>query len=651
MTSPTTAPYGTWKSPLTAQRVAAGAKPLSAPRIAGPSLVWLEGLPAEGGRVAAMRLLPNGQRETITPAAFNVRTRVHEYGGGALAVQDDTLFFSNFSDNLVYAQERGGAPRVLTGNKLQRHADLELDASRRRLIAVREDHTAGGHEPSTSLVALPLDTSQPAATLACGSDFYAAPRLSPDGKQLAWITWSHPRMPWNGTELWLADVDTQGALANSRRVAGGATESLCQPAWSAAGELFVVSDRTGWWNLYRVRGQDLVPLHPMQAEFGQPMWVFGQSLYAFTGAHEMVAACFEGAVSRLLRIDLRSGVASPLATPLTDIREVRGGPGFVVVHAAAADRPEQIVRINVETASHEVVAQAITELPEARYLSRPQSITYPSASGRVAHGFFYPPANGDWRAPEGELPPLVVTSHGGPTSMSTNSLKLSVQYWTSRGFAVLDVNYGGSTGYGRAYMELLKGQWGIVDVEDCVAGARYLAERGFVDAARMAIRGGSASGFTTLCALTFHRVFKAGASHFGVSDLAGLDADTHKFESRYTSDLVAPPPRREQLYRERSPILHTDKLSCPMIFFQGLDDKVVPPAQSESMVRALRSRGIPVAYLAFEGEGHGFRRQENIQRSLEAELLFYAQVFGFQPADAIEPIPIEPPIARGAASA
>jgi dipeptidyl aminopeptidase/acylaminoacyl peptidase len=651
MSAPISAPYGTWKSPLSAQRVAAGAKPLSAPRIAGPTLVWLEGLPTEGGRVAAMRRLPDGQRETITPAPFNVRTRVHEYGGGALAVEGNAIYFSNFADNLVYVQEACGAPRPLTDNKLQRHADLELDTVRRRLIAVREDHSAGGHEPSSSLVALPLDAGKPAATLAAGADFYAAPRLSPDGKQLAWITWSHPRMPWNGTELWLADVDAQGGLAQARRIAGGESESLCQPAWSPAGELFVVSDRTGWWNLYRVRGNELAPLHPMQAEFGQPMWVFGQSLYAFTGPHEMVASCFEGAVSRLFRIDLRSGVASPIPSPLTDVKEVRAGPGNALVHAAAADRPEQIVRIDLATGSHEVIAQAIADLPDARYLSTPQSITYPSGKGRVAHGFFYPPANGDYRAPEGELPPLIVTSHGGPTSMSTNSLKLSVQFWTSRGFALLDVNYGGSTGYGRAYMELLKGQWGIVDVEDCVAGAQHLAQRGFVDGQRMAIRGGSASGFTTLCALTFHRVFKAGASHFGVSDLAGLDADTHKFESRYTSDLVAPAPQREQLYRERSPILHTDKLSCPMIFFQGLDDKVVPPSQSETMVEALRSRGIPVAYLPFEGEGHGFRRQENIQRSLEAELLFYAQVFGFEPADTIEPISIEPPIARRTASA
>jgi dipeptidyl aminopeptidase/acylaminoacyl peptidase len=335
-----------------------------------------------------------------------------------------------------------------------------------------------------------------------------------------------------------------------------------------------------------------------------------------------------------------------LATPFDDIRELRAGPGFVLVHAAAADQPDQIVRIDIASGKHETLARSATEIPDSRYLSTPQSITFPSAKGRVSYGFFYPPHNEDFGGPQGEAPPLIVTSHGGPTSMNTNSLRLAIQFWTSRGFAVLDVNYGGSTGYGTAYRNLLSGQWGIVDVEDCVAGAKYLAQQGLVDEDRMAIRGGSASGFTTLCALTFHRVFKAGSSHFGVSDLAALDADTHKFESRYTSDLVAPAPHREALYRERSPILHTDKLSAPMIFFQGLDDKVVPPAQSESMVNALRSRGVPVAYVPFEGEGHGFRRLESIERSLEAELYFYGQVFGFKPADEIAPVEISPPVAR-----
>jgi dipeptidyl aminopeptidase/acylaminoacyl peptidase len=642
-----TAPFGTWQSPLGAQRMAAGVKPVAAPRISGDSIFWLEGLPAEAGRVAAFRGTAAGAGELVTPAPFNVRSRVHEYGGGAYAVDGDTIYFSNFTDNLVYAQAPNAAPRPLTGDSLQRHADFEVDTARRRLIAVREDHSAGGHEPANSLVALPLDAAQASTVLASGFDFFAAPRLSPDGRQLAWLCWNHPLMPWNGTELWLGDVGPDGQLSNTRRVAGSSSESLCQPAWSPAGELYVVSDRTGWWNLYRVGNDLLAPVCTMQAEFGQALWVFAQSLYGFTGPHEMVATCIEGAVSRLVRIDLQSGSVVTLASPFTDVKELRAADGFVVVHAAAADRPDQIVRIDLASGRHDVLAQATSDLPPPGYLSAPESITFPSAGGRASYGFFYPPANGDHAPPPGELPPLIVTSHGGPTSMSTSSLRLSIQFWTSRGFAVLDVNYGGSTGYGRAYMDSLQGQWGIVDVEDCVAGAQYLAQRGLVDAQRMAIRGGSASGFTTLCALTFYRVFKAGTSLFGVSDLAALDADTHKFESRYTSYLVAPPPQREAIYRERSPVLHTDKLSCPMIFFQGLDDKVVPPAQSETMVAALRSRGIPVAYVPFEGEGHGFRRLENIQRCLEAELFFYAQVFGFTQADAIEPVDIVPRLLSG----
>ncbi len=648
MTTPITAAYGTWQSPLSAQRVAAGVKPVSGPRIAGDTIFWLEGLPAEGGRVAAVRNVANGAAQPLTPAPFNVRSRVHEYGGGAYALAGQTLCFSNFADNLVYAQTPTAAPRPLTTDSSQRHADFEYDAGRNRLIAVREDHSSAGHEPVNGLVSLPLDGEASSAVLASGFDFYAAPRLSPDGRQLAWICWNHPNMPWNGSELWLADVEPQGRLSNQRRIAGGATESMCQPAWSPAGELLVVSDRTGWWNLYRVGVGDgvgaLAPVCPMQAEFGQPLWVFGQSLYGFTSQHEMVAVCIENAVSRLVRIDLRTGSHITLESPFTDVKELRAGDGFIVVHAASTSLPDQIARIDLATGRCDVLAQAAHDVPPARLLSSPESIAFPSAGGRVSYGFFYPPSNGDHVAPAGELPPLIVTSHGGPTAMSTNSLRLAIQFWTSRGFAVLDVNYGGSTGYGRAYMDSLKGQWGIVDVEDCTAGAAYLAQRGLVDPARMAIRGGSASGFTTLCALAFHRVFQAGASHYGVSDLAALDADTHKFESRYTSYLVAPPPQRDALYRERSPALHADKLSCPMIFFQGLDDKVVPPAQSETMVAALRSRGIPVAYVPFEGEGHGFRRLENIQRALEAELYFYAQVFGFAQADPVTPVEISPPI-------
>ena len=641
MTAPITAPYGTWKSPISAQRVAAGVAPLAAPRICGDDLYWLAGVPAEGGRVVVCRSRRGAAHEVLTPAEFNVRTRVHEYGGGAYAVDADSVWFSNFGDNLVYVQRGAEPPQALTHISEQRHADFEIDALRQRLIAVREDHTAAGHEPTNCLVALGTTPgSNVDVVLASGQDFYAAPRLSPDGEQLAWLAWNHPRMPWDGTELWLADVAADGQLIAPRKIAGSGSESLVQPQWSPDGTLFIVSDRSGWWNLYRVSSDGLDAICTMQAEFARPQWIFAQSMYGFTADEEITAACIEQGISRLVRIDLASGTSQRVATPFTDLPELRAGPGFVLALTSSPTQAEQVVRIDVTSAEHTVLARSAAELPDARYLSAPESLTYPSANGRVAHAFYFAPRNDDYTGPSNELPPLIVTSHGGPTSMATSSLRLTFQYWTSRGFAVLDVNYGGSSGYGRAYMDSLAGEWGIVDVEDCVAGARTLAARGLVDPQRMAIRGGSASGFTTLCALAFHDVFKAGASHFGVSDLKGLDDDTHKFESRYTSALIAPPPERERLYAQRSPVLHADKINCPMIFFQGLDDKVVLPAQSEVMVAALKSRGIPVAYIAFEGEGHGFRKLESIRRALEAELWFFAKVFGFELADEIEPVEI-----------
>lgn len=659
MHKPTIAPYGSWKSPITAQRLAAGTRPLAAPQIDGEQVYWLEGQAGEGGRVAAVRAEPNGCGVVVTPAPFNVRSRVHEYGGGALLVAGGTLYFSNFSDNLVYCQHGDAAPQALTANPQQRHADFVLDPRRQRLIAVREDHSRPGEEARNSLVAIalpgeggeggaqsgpsgPSGASGPSrpSELAAGFDFYAAPRLSPDGRQLAWLCWRHPHMPWEASELWLAEVAESGELVQPRRIAGGADESLCQPLWSPRGELFVVSDRTGWWNLYRVVGETLHAVCTMQAEFGRPQWVFGQAMFGFTGSDEIVAIAIEQGLSRLLRVDLASGRAQAIETPFTDLDDLRAGPGWVVALAGSPLLPQQVVRIDAASGMSHVLRRSIDALPDAAEVSVPERLSYPSQGGRLAHAFFYPPRNRDFEAPAGSLPPLMVISHGGPTSMSTCTLRLSIQYWTQRGFAVLDVNYGGSSGFGRAYMTLLKGQWGVVDVDDCVAGARHLAAQGRVDADRMAIRGGSAGGFTTLCALAFHRVFKAGASYYGVSDLKGLDADTHKFESRYTAWLVAAEPDRERLYAERSPALHADLISCPVIFFQGLDDKVVLPAQSELMVAALKARGIPVAYLAFEGEGHGFRRKETIARTLEAEAWFYARVFGFELADAVEPVEV-----------
>ncbi len=637
--SKASAPCGTWPSPISAARVAAGSKPLSSLRIDGARIHWLQGLPEEQGRVAAM-VLPAGASapRRLTAAPLNVRTRVHEYGEGAYVVGGDTLYFSNFDDNLVYRQGANGVASPITRDGAQRHADFEIDVARRRLIAVREDHRDASREPSNSLVAITCDGGVGAGPveLAGGHDFYAAPRLSPDGRRLAWLAWNHPSMPFFDTELWLAEVADDGALVAPRRIAGGIGESLAQPQWSPDGRLVVVSDRSGWWNLYRVAIDDahdvadaLEPLCPMPAEFAHPQWVFARSMFDFNGANQIIATCIERGESRLGRIDLATRRWTPLGntftSTFTDIDELRVGPGFVAIIGGSPNAPRQVVRIDLSSGSSEVLASSVDDMPDPAYLAPAQAIEFPSAHGRTAHAFYYPPTNPHFVAQQGELPPLVVTSHGGPTSSTNTSLRLNVAFWTSRGFAVVDVNYGGSTGYGRAYRDLLHHAWGVVDVEDCVAAARHLVALGLADPARLTIRGASASGFTTLCALIFHHdVFKAGASWFGVSDLASLDADTHKFESRYTAYLVA-----KSDYAARSPLAQAHRLDSPVIFFQGLDDKVVTPAQSESMVAAMKIRGVPVEYHAFEGEGHGFRKAATIETCLEAELAFYGRVLGF----------------------
>jgi hypothetical protein len=467
MTSPIVAPFGTWASPITAARVAAGVRPVASPRLVGDRVLWLQSLPEEGGRIAVATTDAHGRPQIVTPAPFNVRTRVHEYGGGAFAAAGDTIWFSNFADNLVYTQAGDAAPVPLTADGRLRHADLELDVRHDRLVAVREAHGDAG-EPRNTIVGIALDGSGD-TPLAEGADFYASARVSPEGRRLAWLQWNHPDMPWQGTELWLAAIADDGTLAHARCVAGGRDESLCQPVWAPDGKLHVVSDRSGFWNLYRLEASGLVPVLPMAAEFGLPMWAFAQSSYGFNGPHEIVAACRENAISRLLRIDLRSGIATPVATPFEDIAELCVGPGFAVVEAGSPTQTTCIARIDLADGGAAVLARSADDLPDASLLSVPRAISYPSANGRTAHAFHYPPRNAGVASPDGERPPLIVIIHGGPTSMTTNTLRLSTQFWTSRGFAVLDVNYGGSTGFGRAYRQLLSGQWGIVDVEDCIA--------------------------------------------------------------------------------------------------------------------------------------------------------------------------------------
>ncbi|WGG50626.1 alpha/beta hydrolase family protein [Rugamonas sp. DEMB1] len=646
------APFGTWPSSIGAARVAAGATPLSQLALGGADgadIFWLAGRAAEAGRNTLLR--HHGARsDELTPAPFNVRSRVHEYGGGAYAVDGASVYFSHFADNLLYRCEVDGdgdaAPRALTRPGRQRHADFVVDRRRQRLISVRELHGEGAAQPDNCLCAIGADGAE--TVLAQGHDFYAAPRLSPDGRALAWLSWDHPRMPWQGSELWLAAVNDDGSLDAPTLVAGGAEEAICQPEWSPDNRLHFVSDRSGWWNLYRLDqaggqadgGRRVEALCPMQAEFATPHWTFGGSMYGFRSAGEIICTYIEQGVSRLGRLLLGSGKLEAIANPYQEIRELRVGPGFVVLLGGGPTIALELARIEFTSEEVEVLAQSIAELPATADLSLPASIRYPSANGRESHAFFYPPCNSRVHGAAGELPPVIVIGHGGPTGMTTNTLKLATQFWTSRGFGVLDVNYGGSSGFGRAYRDALKGQWGVVDVEDCIAGARALVARGLADGERLIIRGGSAGGLTTLCALTFHDVFKLGASYYGVSDLKGLDLDSHKFESHYNAYLIAPQPAAEALYLARSPIHHTDRLARPMIFFQGLDDKVVPPQQSETMVAALQARGVPVAYVPLEGEGHGFRKGENIVRTLEAELYFYQRMFGLHTPGAAAPLEI-----------
>ncbi|MFW6061601.1 MAG: S9 family peptidase [Planctomycetota bacterium] len=637
-----TAPYGTWKSPITAELIVAESVGLSSPRVAGKSVYWLEMRPSEGGRYVVVHRDSEGQTVDITPPGFNVRTRVHEYGGAAWTLDDETatVYFANFDDQRLYRQRPGERPQPLTPEVDRRYADFVLDSRRNRLVSVLEDHTTDDRLPTNALAAVSLASGE-VQVLASGYDFYSSPRLSPDGKQLSWVCWNFPNMPWDGAELWVAEIDDAGALGEPVLVAGGEEEAIFQPEWSPDGRLFFISDRTGWWNLYRWQGQQVRPVLEMEADFGKPHWMFGFSTYAFGTDEEVLCTYASRGVWHLGRIDIDSGELTPVHNPFTVIADLHAQDQRAAFVGAGPADPATVVLADLDAEALQPLRRATRVEVDPGYVSVPEAIEFPTTDGLTAHGLYYPPANQDYIGPADELPPLIVHSHGGPTSAADSGLKLGIQYWTSRGLAVLDVNYGGSTGYGREYRNRLRGQWGIVDVDDCGNGAKYLAESGLVDPERMAITGGSAGGYTTLAALTFRDVFAAGASHFGVSDPAALAQETHKFESRYLDRLIAPYPAREDLYNARSPIHHAEQLSCPVIFFQGLEDKIVPPNQAERMVDALRKKGIPVAYLPFEGEQHGFRRAENIKRALEAELLFFGRVFGFQPADDIEPVEIE----------
>jgi dipeptidyl aminopeptidase/acylaminoacyl peptidase len=621
------APFGAWESPLTAEKVAGASLGLGGLAVDGESVWWVEGRPAEEGRCVLVRWRPGAQPLDVIPPPWNARTRVHEYGGGAFAVAGGIACFSHLPDQRVYRLDETGPPRALTPPGPWRYADGVIDRRRGALVAVGEEHRAAG-EPQNCMVRIDLEGCGPPVVLAAGHDFYAAPRLSPDGDMLAWIAWRNPDMPWDRSELWTARVDEGGSLHDLSLVAGGGDESVVEPAWSPAGTLHYVSDRSGWWNLYRLDGAHSVALCPMEAEFARPPWILGGAHYDFMTDGSILCAYSQRARWHLGRLDRRGGLLAPIHVPFTEIGHLRVSPGGAVFLGATPTDRAAVVRLDARSEAWTVLRQAAAAPLDAAAVSLPKPISFGSTSGRIAYGVLHRPRNPQYEGPPGARPPLLVRCHGGPTSSASSALDLGVQFWTSRGFAVLDVDYAGSSGYGRDYRRLLDGAWGIADVEDCVAGARFAVAQGWADPAALLIRGSSAGGFTTLCALAFHDLFAAGASYYGIGDLEALHRETHKFESHYDEWLIGAYPARRDLYVGRSPLHAAARIARPVIFFQGLDDRIVPPGQAEAMVEALRARGLPVVYVPFAGEGHGFRRAESIGLALEEELAFYRRVLG-----------------------
>ncbi len=634
------APYGTWTSSVSPQLVATAAPAMEQPSVDGENLYWLESRPSENGRTTIFKRDGRGEIRDILPNPLSASSRVYEYGGAPYLVVDDILYFVLQDDQRIYRMQTDSSqprPEPLTpDNQGYRFADLALDATRQRLLCVAERHSANAPEPRNFIAAIPLDGSQQVSELIGGMDFYACPRLSPDQRTLAWLCWSHPQMPWDGSELWHAEIDDQGYPTLPQWVAGSSEESICQPQWSPGGELFFVSDRSNWWNLYRQTNNGAIEaIYPMPAEFSGPPWRLGVATYGFDAHHHVIAAYAQHGLWHLASIHLDGKVDGK---ELRDLHIPYSSIGSIVITGAQAwfigaspTCASVLVCIDIDGGAAQPIHPHSSPPLHANGVSLAQAISFPTTDNGTAHGFYYAPCNPEFTGPTDARPPLIVMCHGGPTGCADTALNYKIQFWTSRGFAVVDINYRGSTGYGRRYREALTGLWGIIDVDDAVAGARHLIASDLANPNRMIIRGSSAGGFTVLAALTRYDDFSAGASYYGIGDLEILARDTHKFESRYLDKLIGPYPAARDVYRARSPIHHIDKLSSPVIFFQGLDDRVVPPQQAQLMVEAMQRRGLPVAYVPFPGEGHGFRKAANIATALQAELEFYQQVFALPP--------------------
>jgi len=674
----TTAPFGSWASPISSNDLVSQAVRLGEPLLDGDDIYWIEGRPQEQGRGVLLKRAfndSNAEGTEVLPNNCNVRSRAHEYGGASYTVAQGVVYFVEAGDQRIYRfdPKRDNKPTALSPEGHFRYADLFVDTLRQRILCVREDHRAKqaasdqpqGHqhtEETNELVSLACTAPSEPQVIASGCDFYSNPRLSPDGKKLSWLSWNHPCMPWDSSQCWLAALDQDGLCQSTICVAGGdGDESIFQPQWSPSGELFLVSDRDNWWNIYRycASSDNLEVITQTQSEFATPQWVFGMSCYGFVANDQILACHSQNGRWQLAGINTTSKKITHINNPYCDISALHCDPQRAVILAAGATSFSSLISLeltNLDAANVDlelkVVAQSADSKLDANDISVAQPISFDSArfitdisnGPSQAHGFYYPPTNQHFDAPSGETPPLIVLGHGGPTGATETGLNFKIQYWSSRGFAVMDVNYRGSTGYGRDYRQQLHKQWGVKDVEDVCAAADYLIEQGLADPERVTIKGSSAGGYTVLAALTFRDTFKAGTSLYGIGDLETLASDTHKFEARYLDSLVGAYPEQQALYQARSPIHHAKQLNCPVIFFQGLDDKVVPPAQAESMVAILDGKQVPVAYVPFKGEGHGFRQAFAIARAIDAELSFYAQVFGFPLSEqdqTIEPVTVK----------
>jgi dipeptidyl aminopeptidase/acylaminoacyl peptidase len=632
---PVTAPYGSWPSPVTTDLITGDAVGLVGGCVDGDDAYWVESHASQQGRASLWRLR-DGVRTELTPG-HNVRSSVHEYGGGAWSVADGVVAFVAHPSQVVHVIEGDAPPRPITPEGTLRYGGLVVVPASRTVYAVREDHTHSDIECVNALVRLDLDSDNPdgGTVVAAGADFYSQPAVS-DDERLAWFEWDHPDMPWDATRLVVAESDGSEAVV----VAGGTDESAIHPAWSPDGSLLFCSDRTGYWNLYRWTSSEVVALHHDPYDCCSAPWIFGPAPYMVLDADRVVVAL---SVDGLPRVGVvADGAFTPLPIDATSVDLGGTGPRSLVElgHAAAPAELSVVYWTDLSVTPLPMTTLRRSSEVALPYASVAEQLTWDGPEGEV-HAWWYPPTNPDAVAPAGELPPVIVKSHGGPTSFSYPDLNLSTQFWTSRGIGILDVNYGGSTHYGRAYRNRLRGQWGVVDVRDCVDAVRVVVERGLADPARVAIMGGSAGGYTTLQALVTSDVFTAGLSDYGISDLSTLATDTHKFESHYTDRLVAPWPEARATYEERSPIHHLDRLSSPMLLQQGAEDRVVPPSQAREMAAAVRKKGLPVALVVYEGEGHGFRRADTIVASLNAKLSFLGQVFGFGPAGDVARLTID----------